>query len=245
VRERGRVAHRILQRFYEAWKEMGNARVTPALLARALEVHAKVADEVVQSEPPPESLDEQAEMDRAVVGTRRVLERDAVSFEGFAPVAHEIAFGVGESGAVELDGWQLRGRIDRIDAGEAGLIVCDYKTGGGVSAARFEEDRILQAPLYSYAAAKLYDQPVVGMIYRTMSVGQDRGAYLPLVVSSPWLAAGDARDAQGIEALIARAVERAAEAVKGIRSGNVRPEPYQDQACASCIARTWCEGSRA
>lgn len=243
--QRGRLAHEALRRFYEAWHARGHERITPALLREALRLHDEVVEALVAEQPEPESIEERAEVERAIAGARRVLERDAKSFEGFAPIAHEVSFGTGESEPIDIGGWKLRGRIDRIDAGDAGLIVIDYKTGTvDMRADRFEEDRVLQAPLYSFVAARLYGRDVVGMLYRTMAKSQDRGAYLSDVVRSPWLVRTDARSQEELQALIERAIERASEAVEGIRAGDIRAEPYASKACERCMARWWCEGSR-
>lgn len=242
---RGYLAHTFLQRFYEKWQELGYSRVEPGALHDALRVHDEVMSTVLESEPQPESLDEQGQIQRAITGTRRVVQRDALSFPGFAPIAHEVAFGTQERDAMEIDGWRLRGRIDRIDAGDAGLIVCDYKSGNGVAATSFDDERILQAPLYSLVAERLYGRPVVGMLYRTMSSGQDRGAYVCGVVSSPWLAKADAREEKrDLAELIEAAVQRASVAVAGIRAGKIDPRPYRPEACTDCIAHTWCDGSQ-
>lgn len=238
----GRVAHAILQRFYEKWQELATARVHPADLARALELHAHVAESVAADGMTAESLRERARIQRAVRGSRLVIVRDAESFVGFEPVRHEVVLS-DEEPWTEFDGWRLRGRVDRVDAGEAGLIVTDYKsrTKPELSWRRFESGGVLQAPLYAAVIRRMLGQPVAGVVYRTMSWREkDRGAYLRGAVMSPWLAAGDAVDADGLEAIIADAVRRAGEAVAGIRAGRIPCEPLGKDTCESCPADTWC-----
>ncbi|MCX8007848.1 MAG: PD-(D/E)XK nuclease family protein, partial [Coriobacteriia bacterium] len=242
ARRRGSMAHAMLQRFYVRWQEIGHARVTEADLDHALAVHAAVAEAVLADSPAPESLEERAEGERAVRGSRRVIERDASSFPGFAPIGHEVAFG-GDDEGLDLGGWRISGRIDRIDAGEEGLVVMDYKSGEGRAWASFEKRGVLQAPLYALVAQRLYDRPVVGMLYRSMSAHQDRGAYIEGAVSSPWLAKADACDAATLDELVERAIQRASGAVEGIRAGRFPCEPAEREVCSWCVARTWCEGS--
>ncbi|MDI6711700.1 MAG: PD-(D/E)XK nuclease family protein [Anaerosomatales bacterium] len=242
VRHKGRIAHAILQRFYQKWQELGAKRVRAADLPRALQVHAEVAESVVADGAVAESLDERAQIERAVRGSRAVIVHDAESFPGFEPAAHEAVLAAHEPWS-DFGGWRLSGRVDRIDVGEQGLIVSDYKssTAPKLSWQRFERSGVLQAPLYAAAASRMLGLPVAGMIYRAMSWnGKDRGAYLEGVVSSPWLTRSDALDAAGIESVIAEAVERADAAVAGIRSGLIPCEPLDKDTCRSCPARPWC-----
>jgi len=242
AQHKGRIAHAILQQFYRRWQELGAKRVCTADLPRALELHAAVAESVVSGGAAAESLDERAQIQRAVRGSQAVIVRDAESFQGFEPVAHEAVLAAHEPWS-DFGGWRLSGRVDRIDVGKAGLIVIDYKsrTGPELSWQRFERDGVLQAPLYAAAASRMLGLPVAGMVYRAMSRnGNDRGAYLAGVVLSPWLVDHDALDAAGIESVIAEAVKRASAAVEGIRSGRIPCEPSGKDACGFCPAKPWC-----
>lgn len=242
ARSKGRIAHAIMQRFYERWQELGAARLCVADLPRARDLHAYVARAVLADAMDAESLNERAQIQRAVRGSWAVIARDAESFEGFEPLRHEVVLSE-QAPWCDFGDWRLKGRVDRIDAGERGLIVADYKssTKSGLSWQKFAEEGVLQAPLYAAAVSRMLGLPVVGMLYRAMSWREnDRGAYLRDVVRSPWLVREDSVSADEIEAIIADAVTRAGQAVAGIRAGLIPCEPVGKDACTYCPARTWC-----
>jgi ATP-dependent helicase/DNAse subunit B len=68
---------------------------------------------------------------------------------------------------LSIGGLPLRGRIDRVDSHEDGLVVMDYKTGGGHSTGRetLESGKDLQLGLYALAAREIFQTEVVTAQY--------------------------------------------------------------------------------
>jgi ATP-dependent helicase/DNAse subunit B len=209
--ERGKLAHEVMRRFYEAWSAEGHQRVTPQALTAALELATRISAQVLSEAMPPANLYEEEMHHRARAGVRSIIQRDALSFPGFVPRYHEWSFG-GEE-AVDLGTFRLRGRVDRIDLGEAGLIVSDYKGSAVSPRKRFAPDGVLQVPLYALVAARSLSVPIAGGLYRSMGGSGDRGFFLKGAVSGPGLVSTDASDQAEIAQLIAEAEARAAVAV--------------------------------
>ena len=237
--ERGKLAHETIRRFYDAWAEAGYERVTPETLPEAVALVERVSTEVLADAMPPASLAEEEMHHRARAGVRRIVERDAESFPGFTPHLHEWSFGDEES--VDLGGFRLRGRIDRIDIGERGLIVSDYKGSLVTQKKRFAQDGVVQVPLYALIASRALGMPIAGGLYRSMGGYGDRGFYLRGAVSGVGLVSTDACDEGEIPVLVSEAVARAAEAVAGIREGLIPARAANAEACARCSARGVCE----
>ena len=74
------------------------------------------------------------------------------------PVVAELAF------EVETAGHRLCGIIDRVDEGESGLIIVDFKSGQRKPPLA-EVERDLQLTLYAFAARQVLGQPVEQVIY--------------------------------------------------------------------------------
>lgn len=239
--ERGKLAHEAMRRFYDAWSAEGHERVTPETLPAARMLAERISAEVLSEAMPPTSLYEEEMHHRARAGVRRIVERDALSFPGFVPRLHEWSFGA--EGAVELGSFRLRGRIDRIDVGEAGLIVSDYKGSVVTPRKRFATDGVVQVPIYALIASKALKLPIAGGLYRSMGTYGDRGFFLKGAVSGPGLVSTDACDEAEIVDLIKEAEARAAGAVAGIREGLIPAIASDTEACARCSARGVCEAS--
>lgn len=239
--ERGKLAHEAMRRFYEAWASEGLERVTPETLPAALVLAERILGEVLSEAMPPASLSEEEMHHRARAGVRRIIERDATSFPGFAPRLHEWSFGADE--AVDLGSFRLRGRIDRIDIGEAGLIISDYKGSVVTPRKRFAQDRVVQVPLYALIASRELELPIAGGLYRSMGGYGDRGFFLRGAVGGIGLVSTDACDQAEIAGLIEEAAARAALAVAGIREGLIPANSSDTDACARCSARGVCEAS--
>lgn len=239
--ERGKLAHEAMKRFYDAWSAEGHQRVTPETLPTARTLAERISAEVLSEAMPPASLNEEEMHHRARAGVRRIVERDALSFPGFVPHLHEWSFGAEE--AVELGSFRLRGRIDRIDVGEAGLIVSDYKGSVVTPRKRFATDGVVQVPLYALIASRALNLPIAGGLYRSMGTYGDRGFFLRGAVSGPGLVSTDACDEAEIVDLITEAEARAAGAVAGIREGLIPAVASDTEACGRCSARGVCEAS--
>jgi hypothetical protein len=250
---RGDLAHRALAAFYTALPErLGVRRVTPEVLGDALVLAEDVFDSAVADPRTPSrtTLAEEDDLMRTRTQVRDLVIRDQHFLPGFEPAATELRFGdpgpdAGPSqivGPVEIGGVLLRGSVDRVDVGEAGLAVLDYKSGSSSpKLADFETQRVLQVPLYAAVAAKLLDRPVVAGLYRSLKTGASRGFFLRDAVEPVGLVSTDClADPGQVEALIAVAVASARRAADGIRAGFIEATPATPDACEYCSAARVC-----
>jgi DNA helicase-2/ATP-dependent DNA helicase PcrA len=118
--------------------------------------------------------------------------------------------------SVAVDGWTLRGVIDRIDrAGDAWRII-DYKSGRPVTRRR----RDLQVALYALGAAS--------------ALGLE-----PLELEVVYLASGESTRIEGVAGLVRDAQAEGTEAAEGIRS-EVFPSRPERRRCRLCPYRLAC-----
>jgi DNA helicase-2/ATP-dependent DNA helicase PcrA len=120
--------------------------------------------------------------------------------------------------SVDVDGWTLRGVIDRVDRTESGRRILDYKSGRPVTRAR----RDLQVALYAIGAAS------------ALGVESD-GLELDVV----YLASGDTVRLDRPEALVAEAKKQGAEVAEGVRAGRFEAKPDRRR-CRLCAYRLAC-----
>jgi ATP-dependent helicase/nuclease subunit B len=249
---RGDLAHRALAGFYAGIPErLGIARVTPDVLARALEWMDEAFDTALADSRTPgrRSLSEEEDVARTRRWVRDLVARDQHFLPGSAPLHVELRFGSKDlpagvptgTEAVDLGGFTLRGSIDRIDEGPAGLVIIDYKTGDVPKRADFERRKVLQVPLYAAAAERLLCRPVVAGLYRSLRAGEARGFWRVDAIDSPGLVSTDGlADAGAVAQVIDSAIETARGAVAGIRAGAIPVAPASDDACRYCAATQLC-----
>jgi hypothetical protein len=154
AREAGSVAHEALAAFYQRWAGPdAPRRVVPDDLPEALRIADEVLDAAFESAPETVGLAEELAAERVRRWVAGVIADDAYLMPGYTPVSHEFAFGRAEGRPFELAGVALKGRIDRIDACDRGLIVTDYKSAGTVPGhASFAGRAVIQLPVYLSAA---------------------------------------------------------------------------------------------
>jgi DNA helicase-2/ATP-dependent DNA helicase PcrA len=117
-----------------------------------------------------------------------------------------------------LDGWTLRGVIDRVDRTEAGWRILDYKSGRPVARGR----RDLQVALYALGAASaLHLEP--------------QQVELEVV----YLASGQALRLERPAALVAEAEKQGAEVAEGVKAGRFDARPERRR-CRLCPYRLAC-----
>jgi len=234
---RGDLAHRVLEDALRALSHGGP--LTPARLdeARALvrEALDRHADDATIS-PSPERR--RAALRRLEADLLRYVEHAAHAGSAFAPREFELRFG-GEDdarGPVELAGGELRlqGRIDRVDVGGGGgeAIVYDYKGKGAPPQAKWVEEARLQVGLYLLALPQLLELEGVGGLYQPLGRDDDgRPRGLLLDGADPGLASvgNDRLPADEFDTRLREVLDAALRAVRGIRSGSLRPAPT---ACA-------------
>jgi RecB family exonuclease len=178
---------------------------------------------------------------------RRYLAHEAVTSEGWRPVALERRFGFDESeGSLPplalgdgLEPVLVRGAIDRIDVDGAGrALVRDYKSGAPRAdwpAARWKPDRRVQVALYMLVVRDLEHLDVIAGNYQPLR-GDDlraRGVFADEVDAAAGFHAGDKRSREKFDAELADASARAVELATRLRAGDVEP-------CPSTCSRDGC-----
>lgn len=244
----GQAAHEVLAGVYGRFTDTtGEPRITPKTLDTALELLREVADEVIAGVHV-ESTREAAELQRTMQSAARILTADAVLLPGYDPRHREWSFGMTEGDSPEpLDGYALRGRIDRIDCSGSHLLITDYKLGAvgperGVT--KFAENGLVQLPLYAYVASKRLGLDVAGAVYRSITRGDLRGFVTEGLRGKPFVSTDVIPDSE-VEAIIGLARERASEAVSGMRAGAIMAEPSDGRCSPYCAARSFCPGREA
>jgi DNA helicase-2/ATP-dependent DNA helicase PcrA len=118
--------------------------------------------------------------------------------------------------AVTLDGWALRGVIDRVDRTESAWRILDYKSGRPVARSR----RDLQVALYALGASKALQLE-------------------PVELEVVYLASGDRIRLEHPGALVADAQKQGAEVAEGVRAGRFEARPERRR-CRLCPYRLAC-----
>jgi RecB family exonuclease len=171
----------------------------------------------------------------------RSLRADTRFLPGWTVARTEWSFGTGDGPVVPLGDYLLRGRVDRIDTQGRQALVIDYKLGraDGLAAAKLEEGKTLQAPLYAHAVRSALDLDVVGALYRGLSDGATRGIVNADTVTGPGLIRTDLLPESEFEDLIDWALEEAVAAAGGMRAG--RLDRSGGPHCRYCPVAGWCE----
>jgi DNA helicase II / ATP-dependent DNA helicase PcrA len=115
-----------------------------------------------------------------------------------------------------VDGWTLRGLIDRIDRTDSGWRIIDYKSGRPLTRRR----RDLQVALYALGAGT--------------SLHMD-----PVELEVVYLATGESVKVDKVGSLITEATSQAAEVAEGVREGRFDPRPERRR-CRLCPYRLAC-----
>jgi DNA helicase-2/ATP-dependent DNA helicase PcrA len=195
----GVVLHEVLRRAGEA--RQGGAEVTPALLQ-------SLHDAVWSSTEFPDSR--RAPTFKRNGATQLEAYRKSGGFDA-TPQYLEQPF------TTTIDGWTLRGIIDRVDRTESGWRILDYKSGRPVARGR----RDLQVALYAMGAAR--------------ALNLDPQIELDVV----YLASGDTLHLERPDALVAEAKKQAAEVAEGVRAGRFEAKPERRR-CRLCPYRLVC-----
>jgi ATP-dependent helicase/DNAse subunit B len=248
---RGGLAHAALADTLTALREeTGSARVTPAVLARALEL----LDEALERGEPDHPLSVSVERRVAV---RRRLRADLARYLEYAsqlesalePRHLELGFGFSgeddhgeesELPAFDLGGGVLmRGRVDRVDVSPSGeAVVIDYKSSFAPKGADWLSDGHLQMGLYMRAVEGLLKLPVAAGVYQPLSGAtlRPRGVVSRAAECEVDATRTDLREpdeiAETLDGVLAAALRAAGEA----RGGRLEPRPgtcgFRGSGCA-------------
>ena len=166
---RGGMTHAVLERLYG---EAGE-RPTPATLGAAVErARAILAEEARDTSLDPRRPAARPAYRRMEADIERFLHYDAEQGGGRL-AAVEASFGAGEQDdrpPLGLEGFELHGKIDRIDRVDGGrVLIRDYKTGAKVpSRKEIAERKKLQLPLYMLAVRELWGLEPIGGAYHPL-----------------------------------------------------------------------------
>jgi RecB family exonuclease len=179
------------------------------------------------------------------VDLERYLECAAEQASPLEPTHLELEFGFEQDGLPPLDlgeGVLLRGRIDRVDVGNAQAVVYDYKGRSAPPAARWVTDRAFQIALYMSAIHQLlglapaggFYQPLTGREIKARGV-LDAGSGLELDCVRT-----DRLSREALDALIEQCSSVARQAAVEARSGALQPRPDTCAYNGGCAYPTIC-----
>jgi ATP-dependent helicase/DNAse subunit B len=245
---RGDLAHRVLEDTLRALSDGGP--LTPERLdeARAL-VRAALDARADDARISPNPERRPSALRRLEADLLRYVEQAARGHSAFAPREFELRFGGPEDklGPAELAGGELRlqGRIDRIDVSPGGgeAIVYDYKGKGAPPQARWLDDANLQVGLYLLALPQLLDLEAVGGLYQPLGRdddGRPRGLLLDGADPGLTSVSKDRLSSEEFDALLQEVLDAALQAVRGIRSGALVPDPTSCAYRGGCAHPTVC-----
>jgi hypothetical protein len=246
---RGSIAHTTLHRFYAGLpKEVGGDRVEPGNVESAVGFLRRCLDEALGG-----IRQELSELERRELDGR--LWRDLESFVRseaeaeipLVPRRFEVSFGSERSApefqrGLDLDGFTLSGKIDRIDVDpfSARGIVQDYKSGKtAFSAAKIDSELRLQIPLYMLVLRDLVGIEPLGGLYRALAGEREARGLLRASAKEdgvPGFSRNDYKDEDEFWGQIDRAVTHARGFVERIRQGDVRHDPLGGPSCPP-----WCD----
>jgi RecB family exonuclease len=115
-----------------------------------------------------------------------------------------------------VDGWTLRGVIDRIDRTSSGWRIVDYKSGRPLTRSR----RDLQVALYALGASSALHLD-------------------PMELEVVYLATGESVKVENVKALVTDATNQAADVAEGVREGRFEARPERRR-CRLCPYRLAC-----
>jgi DNA helicase-2/ATP-dependent DNA helicase PcrA len=131
-----------------------------------------------------------------------------------------------------LDGWTLRGVIDRIDRTDGGWRIIDYKSGRPVARGR----RDLQVALYALGAASALHLEPRG---RAAGSGSARPVPPQIDLEVVYLASGETLRLERPDSLMAEAQKQGGEVAAGARAGRFEARPERRR-CRLCPYRLAC-----
>ena len=250
--EMGDFAHNALHSFYKHMSEdLGEAKVTPQLLAQARELmadvlarHKALQPHLRQSENrliPASQVEhrELAELERKLMD---YLDFESELLPTFAPkyLEYDVACG----GAVDYAGHKLLGTADRIDVdGEGRCAIIDYKgsISGSYALGVREEGRLgkVQALIYAQVVRRTLGLEPVGALY--VCYGRRKmisGAYDGRVIENAHLPNMRHKDCMCADRPFSDVLDETEEAVAAalerMLAGDIRPRPETPEACKWC-----------
>jgi ATP-dependent helicase/nuclease subunit B len=161
----GRLYHRILREFFVVLGEENEGKVD--LRKKSYEDISELLKELLKETDFDQEFSWLSEGKRTLT-IKRMTEQVLPQFIQFELIRvrewNELGFfPAGFEGGIDfkIDDIKLSGIVDRIDVGDRGLLIIDYKLRPS-STRKFLDFRNLQLPLYMYAFSKVGEKPVAG-----------------------------------------------------------------------------------
>jgi ATP-dependent helicase/DNAse subunit B len=249
ARLRGSIAHQTLFKFFSGLpKRIGAEGVEPARLDDALVFLRECLEEAIEGGVWIELGDlQRRELAESLWrDLEQFVREEAESELPLVPRRFEVSFGSDRSApelqrGLEVDGFALAGKIDRIDVDpfSARGIVQDYKSGKTAhSAAKIESELRLQIPLYMLVLRDLVGIEPLGGLYRALAGERHARGLLRAEAKDdvPGFSSRDYLEEEAFWAQTERAKEHAVRFVERIRAGDVRHDPKGGFPCPS-----WCD----
>jgi ATP-dependent helicase/DNAse subunit B len=245
---RGGIAHQALFRFFAGLpRRLGADRVDADNVERALPFLRECLDEALGGVRLELTELERLELEGGLWRDLEASMRSEAELRSpLVPRRFEVSFGSERSApelqrGLELNGFRLSGKIDRIDVDpfSARGIVQDYKSGKTAhSAAKIESELRLQIPLYMLVLRDLVGMEPLGGVYRALAGKREARGLLRAEARGdgvPGFRSRDYLDEADFWAQIELARARAGAIVERIRAGDVQHDPRTGD-CPS-----WCE----
>jgi RecB family exonuclease len=251
----GGVIHAALERLYRE-RPGGDPLPREASLdlwtGRGMELVAEASEEAGLSPAHPADLAVRRRVERLLAAyLRREAQRPAV----LEPTLLEASFGNGdgdEKPALDLGGWLLHGRIDRVDTGAGSALLHDYKMAREVKGCnKFEDEGRLQLPLYMLALRELWGLDLAGGLYQPLRATKDpRGRGLARAAERDGSLLGielvgtDVVDDERFEQVLERTRAWAGELVARTREGRIERNPIGGTCPKHCTFAPICRRER-
>ena len=251
----GGIMHTALERLYRE-APGGGPLPRPATLRRwterGLELVAEAAAQQRLSARLPADVAMRRRVERLLAA---FLRREAQRPAKLAPQLLEASFGAGEEDErppLDLGGWLLHGRIDRVDTGDGDGLLLDYKMARQVTAcAKFEREGKLQLPLYLLAVRELWGIDLAAALYLPLGAtkeprprGMARAGEADSALAGLELFSSDLLEDGEFEALLERIGARATSQVEGIRGGAIDRDPLDGKCPPYCTFSQICRRER-
>jgi ATP-dependent helicase/DNAse subunit B len=258
ARLRGQVAHSALHKFFVGVpRRLGVEKLGPEQLDEALVFLHECVGEALEGVRLELTDLQRRELEQGLLHDLEQFVRDEAASElQLVPRRFEVSFGSERSAqelqrGLELDGFTLSGKVDRIDLDpfSARGIVQDYKSGKTAhSAAQIESELKLQIPLYMLVLRDLIGVEPLGGVYRALSGKRDKRGLLRAEAREdgvPGFSRHDYLDEDAFWGHVDRAQELARGFVERIRSGDVRHDPKGGDCPPWCELWRMCRVRRA
>ena len=256
----GSIIHRVLEELYRAPPgpdPVPRPGSVAAWRRRAGELANELAAEVGLGGEDARAASARARIEALVGG---FVEREAHTSSPLRPDPEllEASFGAGEDDArpaLDLGGFGLHGKIDRVDlapGGRAGLIR-DYKGSRRVtSGAKLLDEGKLQLQLYAQALSRQWGIEPLGAVYEPLAATDDprprgilRKDEREDALDGLLTVDRDLLDPEQFDAALDAATVRAAEIVAGMRAGRIDRDPIDDRCPSFCTFQAICRRERA